>query len=145
MLLWKTSWFWRYFPFCCSHIIVWLTGEHRDDLSFLFQGPCPNCGNENLSFFGTILSVPSGGAKNSVKCAKYALQLLVSSSVWFRPCILISVYCYAVHQLWHWVGVRFGIPVDYTPRTSRGISKGGLGESLSHQPAVIKGRPKVPC
>jgi hypothetical protein len=39
---------------------------------FDIQGPCPNCGNENLSFFGTILSVPSGGAKNKVKCAKYA-------------------------------------------------------------------------
>ncbi|KAK3124946.1 hypothetical protein QOZ80_7BG0597380 [Eleusine coracana subsp. coracana] len=35
----------------------------------ILKGPCPNCGNENLSFFGTILSVPSGGAKNSVKCA----------------------------------------------------------------------------
>uniref|UniRef100_A0A0E0QLG5 PGR5-like protein 1A, chloroplastic n=1 Tax=Oryza rufipogon TaxID=4529 RepID=A0A0E0QLG5_ORYRU len=36
----------------------------------ILKGPCPNCGNENLSFFGTILSVPSGGARNSVKCAK---------------------------------------------------------------------------
>uniref|UniRef100_A0ACD5UQH0 Uncharacterized protein n=1 Tax=Avena sativa TaxID=4498 RepID=A0ACD5UQH0_AVESA len=35
----------------------------------ILKGPCPNCGNENLSFFGTILSVPSGGGKNKVKCA----------------------------------------------------------------------------
>ncbi|CAL4928499.1 unnamed protein product [Urochloa decumbens] len=36
----------------------------------ILKGPCPNCGTENLSFFGTILSVSSGGTTNNVKCAK---------------------------------------------------------------------------
>uniref|UniRef100_A0A0D3GYS8 PGR5-like protein 1A, chloroplastic n=1 Tax=Oryza barthii TaxID=65489 RepID=A0A0D3GYS8_9ORYZ len=46
----------------------------------ILKGPCPNCGNENLSFFGTILSVPSGGARNSVKCAKYGFEIYYSVS-----------------------------------------------------------------
>jgi hypothetical protein len=33
-----------------------------------------------------------------------------------------------VHQLWHSDGVWLGIPVDYTPRIRRGMSK---GESIS--------------
>ncbi|CAM0905123.1 unnamed protein product [Alopecurus aequalis] len=41
----------------------------------ILKGPCPNCGNENLSFYGTILSVPSGGAKNKVKCANCGTAL----------------------------------------------------------------------
>ncbi|KQK20115.1 PGR5-like protein 1A, chloroplastic [Brachypodium distachyon] len=45
----------------------------------ILKGPCPNCGNENLSFFGTILSVPSGGAKNSVKCANCGTALVYDS------------------------------------------------------------------
>ncbi|XP_019053085.1 PREDICTED: PGR5-like protein 1A, chloroplastic [Nelumbo nucifera] len=36
----------------------------------ILKGPCPNCGTENVSFFGTILSVSSGGTTNSVKCSK---------------------------------------------------------------------------
>ncbi|XP_008652279.1 PGR5-like protein 1B, chloroplastic [Zea mays] len=46
----------------------------------ILKGPCPNCGNENLSFFGTILSVPSGGSKNSVKCASCGTELEYDSS-----------------------------------------------------------------
>uniref|UniRef100_A0A0E0QH79 Uncharacterized protein n=1 Tax=Oryza rufipogon TaxID=4529 RepID=A0A0E0QH79_ORYRU len=46
----------------------------------ILKGPCLNCGNENLSFFGTILSVPSGGARNSVKCAKYGFEIYYSVS-----------------------------------------------------------------
>ncbi|RLM84503.1 PGR5-like protein 1A, chloroplastic [Panicum miliaceum] len=46
----------------------------------ILKGPCPNCGNENLSFFGTILSVPSGGAKNSVKCANCGTELVYDSA-----------------------------------------------------------------
>ncbi|KAM0889350.1 hypothetical protein ACQ4PT_027744 [Festuca glaucescens] len=41
----------------------------------ILKGPCPNCGNENLSFYGTILSIPSGGAKNKVKCANCGTAL----------------------------------------------------------------------
>ena len=46
----------------------------------ILKGPCPNCGNENLSFFGTILSVPSGGARNSVKCANCSSSLVYDSA-----------------------------------------------------------------
>ncbi|TVU39426.1 hypothetical protein EJB05_12845, partial [Eragrostis curvula] len=46
----------------------------------ILKGPCPNCGNENLSFFGTILSVPSGGAKNSVKCANCGTDMVYDSA-----------------------------------------------------------------
>lgn len=35
----------------------------------ILKGTCPNCGTENLSFFGTILSVSSGGATNNLKCS----------------------------------------------------------------------------
>ena len=37
---------------------------------FDFQGPCPNCGTENISFFGTILSISNGGSTNTIKCSK---------------------------------------------------------------------------
>lgn len=46
----------------------------------ILKGPCPNCSNENISFFGTILSVPSGGAKNSVKCANCGTALVYDSA-----------------------------------------------------------------
>lgn len=34
----------------------------------ILKGPCPNCGAFNNSFFGTILTIPSGGDANVVKC-----------------------------------------------------------------------------
>ncbi|CAN6203648.1 unnamed protein product [Urochloa humidicola] len=46
----------------------------------ILKGPCPNCGNENLSFFGTILSVPSGGSKNTLKCANCSTELVYDSA-----------------------------------------------------------------
>ncbi len=49
---------------CSSEVMIIL---------WAIQGPCPNCGAENLSFFGTILSVSSGGETNKVKCAEYVL------------------------------------------------------------------------
>ncbi|KAJ3688834.1 hypothetical protein LUZ61_017998 [Rhynchospora tenuis] len=45
----------------------------------ILKGPCPNCGTENLSFFGTILSVPSGGKTNTVKCANCGTALVYDS------------------------------------------------------------------
>ncbi|XP_068649997.1 PGR5-like protein 1B, chloroplastic [Aristolochia californica] len=41
----------------------------------ILKGPCPNCGTENVSFFGTILSVPSGGNKNTLKCSNCSTSL----------------------------------------------------------------------
>ncbi|GJP44538.1 hypothetical protein CLOM_g3925 [Closterium sp. NIES-68] len=34
----------------------------------ILQGPCPNCGHKNVSFFGTILTVSTGKRVNEVKC-----------------------------------------------------------------------------
>uniref|UniRef100_A0A0F7CYT4 PGRL1A transmembrane protein n=1 Tax=Goodyera fumata TaxID=1390594 RepID=A0A0F7CYT4_9ASPA len=45
----------------------------------ILKGPCPNCGTENISFFGTILSIPSGGSENIVKCSSCAIALLYNS------------------------------------------------------------------
>lgn len=45
----------------------------------ILKGPCPNCGTENLSFFGTILSIPSGGKENTVKCANCGTELVYDS------------------------------------------------------------------
>jgi hypothetical protein len=94
----------KVFPFSCLYIQGWLTGVHWGDCSF-FQGPCPNCGNENLSFFGIILSVPSGGAKNSVNCPKYAPLIVIISAGWcYGTYVLSIVYWYTctsvVAQRW---------------------------------------------
>ncbi|XP_077239456.1 PGR5-like protein 1B, chloroplastic [Tasmannia lanceolata] len=45
----------------------------------ILKGPCPNCGTENVSFFGTILSVPSGGSTNTVKCTDCGTALQYDS------------------------------------------------------------------
>ncbi|XP_062213078.1 PGR5-like protein 1A, chloroplastic [Phragmites australis] len=55
-----------------------LTNAVVKDFSIL-KGPCPNCGTENLSFFGTILSVSSGGDRNNVKCANCSTELVYDS------------------------------------------------------------------
>ncbi|CAI5473484.1 unnamed protein product [Closterium sp. Yama58-4] len=34
----------------------------------ILQGPCPNCGHKNVSFFGTILTVSTGQRVNELKC-----------------------------------------------------------------------------
>ncbi|KAL6638585.1 hypothetical protein ACP70R_023696 [Stipagrostis hirtigluma subsp. patula] len=45
----------------------------------ILKGPCPNCGTENISFFGTILSISSGGTTNNVKCANCSTELVYDS------------------------------------------------------------------
>ncbi|MCF8706230.1 hypothetical protein L3056_11010 [Corynebacterium sp. MC-25] len=59
--------------FAAVPLIVWLaltlTNVIVKDFLIL-KGPCPNCGTENTSFFGTILSISSGGVANNVKCSK---------------------------------------------------------------------------
>lgn len=42
----------------------------------ILKGPCPNCGTDNVSFFGTILSIPSGGATNKIKCSNCGTELV---------------------------------------------------------------------
>ncbi|KAL5064417.1 hypothetical protein RYX36_026154 [Vicia faba] len=46
----------------------------------ILKGPCPNCGTENTSFFGTILSISSGGSNNKVKCSECATELVYDST-----------------------------------------------------------------
>ncbi|MCO5579013.1 hypothetical protein L7F22_032864 [Adiantum nelumboides] len=50
-------------------IAQFLTNAILKDFIIL-KGPCPNCGTFNNSFFGTILTIPSGGNSNMVKCEK---------------------------------------------------------------------------
>ncbi|XP_020517152.1 PGR5-like protein 1B, chloroplastic isoform X1 [Amborella trichopoda] len=45
----------------------------------ILKGPCPNCATENVSFFGTILTVSSGGSTNNVKCSNCATPLIYDS------------------------------------------------------------------
>ncbi|MFS7926866.1 putative PGR5-like protein [Helianthus anomalus] len=57
--------------FAAIPLILWLSFTLtnvivRDFL--ILKGVCPNCGAENTSFFGTILSISSGGTTNNVKC-----------------------------------------------------------------------------
>ncbi|KAL5540998.1 hypothetical protein UlMin_042571 [Ulmus minor] len=46
----------------------------------ILKGPCPNCGTENTSFFGTILSISSGGKSNKVKCTNCGTELVFNSN-----------------------------------------------------------------
>ncbi|XP_037493130.1 PGR5-like protein 1A, chloroplastic isoform X1 [Jatropha curcas] len=58
--------------FAAVPLIVWLAQSFTNAIVkdfLILKGPCPNCGTENLSFFGTILSVSSGGVTNMVKCS----------------------------------------------------------------------------
>uniref|UniRef100_A0A0F7CYT8 PGRL1A transmembrane protein n=1 Tax=Pelargonium transvaalense TaxID=158603 RepID=A0A0F7CYT8_9ROSI len=45
----------------------------------ILKGPCPNCGTENVSFFGTILSISSGGKNNNLKCSNCGTALVYDS------------------------------------------------------------------
>uniref|UniRef100_A0A0F7GY06 PGRL1A transmembrane protein n=1 Tax=Geranium phaeum TaxID=379952 RepID=A0A0F7GY06_9ROSI len=45
----------------------------------ILKGPCPNCGTENVSFFGTILSISSGGTNNNLKCSNCGTELVYDS------------------------------------------------------------------
>ncbi|KAL1547548.1 PGR5-like protein 1A, chloroplastic [Salvia divinorum] len=59
--------------FAALPLILWLSFTFTNIIVkdfLILVGPCPNCGTENTSFFGTILSISSGGATNKVKCSK---------------------------------------------------------------------------
>ncbi|KAL3498745.1 hypothetical protein ACH5RR_041477 [Cinchona calisaya] len=45
----------------------------------ILKGQCPCCGTENTSFFGTILSISSGGSTNNVKCSNCGTDLVYNS------------------------------------------------------------------
>ncbi|KAK8584126.1 hypothetical protein V6N12_068375 [Hibiscus sabdariffa] len=49
--------------------------------SLILKGPCPNCGTENNSFFGTILSISNGGTTNTIKCSNCGTTLEMKRSL----------------------------------------------------------------
>ncbi|GLT78304.1 hypothetical protein SLA2020_498440 [Shorea laevis] len=68
--------------FAAVPLLVWLAQSLtkvvvRDSL--ILKGPCPNCGTENVSFFGTILSVSSGGSTNTIKCSNCGTEQVYDS------------------------------------------------------------------
>ncbi|CAA7018576.1 unnamed protein product [Microthlaspi erraticum] len=48
--------------------------------SLILKGPCPNCGTENTSFFGTILSITNDGTTNNVKCSGCGTEMVYDAS-----------------------------------------------------------------
>ncbi|CAM6089094.1 unnamed protein product [Calypogeia fissa] len=44
--------------------------------ALILKGPCPECGANTTSFFGTILTIESGGPINNVKCENCGTKLL---------------------------------------------------------------------
>ncbi|KAK6117121.1 hypothetical protein DH2020_049166 [Rehmannia glutinosa] len=68
--------------FAALPVILWLSFTITNAIVkdfLILVGPCPNCGTENTSFFGTILSVSSGGAINTVKCSNCATEMVYDS------------------------------------------------------------------
>lgn len=64
--------------FAAVPLIVWISQAITNFIVkdfLILKGPCPNCGTENISFFGTILSISSGGTKNTVKCSNCVTEL----------------------------------------------------------------------
>lgn len=68
--------------FAAVPLILWLANSLTNFVVkdfLILKGPCPNCGTENLSFFGTILSISSGGSNNAVKCSNCETGMLYDS------------------------------------------------------------------
>ncbi|EEF51062.1 PGR5-like protein 1B, chloroplastic isoform X2 [Ricinus communis] len=68
--------------FAAVPVIVWLSLSFTNAIVkdfLILKGPCPNCGTENQSFFGTILSISSGGTTNSVKCSNCGTDMVYDS------------------------------------------------------------------
>ncbi|XP_052170334.1 PGR5-like protein 1B, chloroplastic [Diospyros lotus] len=68
--------------FAAVPLLLWLAQSITKSIVkdfLILKGPCPNCGTENLSFFGTILSVSSGGSTNKVKCSNCETEMLYNS------------------------------------------------------------------
>ncbi|KAK4748582.1 hypothetical protein SAY87_015168 [Trapa incisa] len=68
--------------FAAVPLIVWLALSLTNAIVkdfLILKGPCPNCGTENVSFFGTILSISSGGNTNNLKCSNCETPLVYDS------------------------------------------------------------------
>ncbi|KAL2516985.1 PGR5-like protein 1A [Abeliophyllum distichum] len=69
--------------FAALPFILWLSFTITNTIVkdfLILAGPCPNCGTENISFFGTILSISSGGSINNVKCSKCGTEMVYDST-----------------------------------------------------------------
>lgn len=69
--------------FAAVPFIVWLAQSITNAIIndfLILKGPCPNCGTENTSFFGTILSISSGNSTNKVKCVNCGTAMVYDSS-----------------------------------------------------------------
>lgn len=69
--------------FAALPFILWLSFTITNIIIkdfLILKGPCPNCGTENTSFFGTILSISSGGKTNKVKCTNCATEMVYDSA-----------------------------------------------------------------
>ncbi|XP_061357827.1 PGR5-like protein 1A, chloroplastic [Gastrolobium bilobum] len=69
--------------FAAVPLIVWLAQSITKAIVkdfLILKGPCPNCGTENTSFFGTILSISSGDSTNTVKCENCGTAMVYDSS-----------------------------------------------------------------
>ncbi|GAA0165892.1 hypothetical protein LIER_21176 [Lithospermum erythrorhizon] len=69
--------------FAALPIILWLSFSITKLILkdfIILKGPCPNCGTENVSFFGTILSIPNGGTTNTLKCSDCGTELVFDSN-----------------------------------------------------------------
>ncbi|XP_042952740.1 PGR5-like protein 1A, chloroplastic isoform X2 [Carya illinoinensis] len=68
--------------FAAVPLIVWLALSLTNAIVkdfLILKGACPNCGTENGSFFGTILSISSGGSTNTIKCSNCETALVYDS------------------------------------------------------------------
>ncbi|XP_043721502.1 PGR5-like protein 1B, chloroplastic [Telopea speciosissima] len=68
--------------FAALPLILWIAQSITKAIvqdSLILKGSCPNCGTENVSFFGTILSVSSGGSINNLKCSNCGTELVFDS------------------------------------------------------------------
>ncbi|XP_030476140.1 PGR5-like protein 1A, chloroplastic [Syzygium oleosum] len=68
--------------FAAVPLLVWLALSLTNVIvkdSLILKGACPNCGTENVSFFGTILSISSGGTTNNIKCSNCRTELVYDS------------------------------------------------------------------
>ncbi|XAR70366.1 hypothetical protein NMG60_11027199 [Bertholletia excelsa] len=68
--------------FAAVPVLLWLSNSLTKIIVkdfLILRGPCPNCGTENVSFFGTILSISSGGSTNNVKCTNCGTDMIYDS------------------------------------------------------------------
>ncbi|XP_010918997.1 LOW QUALITY PROTEIN: PGR5-like protein 1A, chloroplastic [Elaeis guineensis] len=69
--------------FAALPLIFWLSQLLTNAIVkdfLILKGPCPNCGTENNSFFGTILTIPSSSTTNTVKCSNCGTTLIYDST-----------------------------------------------------------------